>query len=740
MEVLNEDFQWNTNSAAQAAQNLAQSIGLLEQKNSSCDFNQKLSSSLQELSVRITQLSSGGGKLAPADLQERRALTQKSRQFLQEAASRLKEDKVDSGLQQAMKGCLVALRAAEHVAAQQVIASAQPVLQTLVILEKATTSERLVINLKLLGMRLTKFLEIGSRLVHDLSGSQRRSRIQMYIYVIQRLLPSLVQAVEGAIQRPMNTYDRSGRYLFFTVIKQNIENIAKAFTSRQKEDENSDIGRFVKSVDCVLERLDTVNTIESFEKVQTETEWLIGFAMSVAKAFAQSHDEKDIINGCHHLVNELANLKEAIGHQNSDNLALARDVAKDFTEVTEQSVNSALLRLIVVCLSQLHVPLDRLIHSILTSDKALPDRLQEDVGNLIEATDNHADRLFHIAHFAMFCTNDSTNAQSLINSLQLAQILEKELVPACLKLYFSPDDIGARAQLKRLRQLWRHEVETIESCILDIVDPTAFCVIVEAEARRIAAAVKKDQYSQDRDWLRLSVSQVVRLCQMAVDFAWKEMFSETDGPNKLPDDHPIIRVERSTWEVQAALKTVIANVEDLHVHKNMIRRVQLMVTCTTRLVECLVDANKTSEQTLSNGTNVRVLTSVSRINVNENEPEKEPPKNGRTFSKSFKNITMNNTIGVVAGKTNLRIFEPMTILNKTMDRSVPFTSRKMAASEEVIEELGKAASSAAPIEIDKSKDIFRKVKLHTDSEGFRSPLKQINNQLGGSSSQRKKTE
>ena len=78
-------------------------------------------------------------------------------------------------------------------------------------------------------------------------------------------------------------------------------------------------------------------------------------------------------------------------------------------------------------------------------------------------------------------------------------------------------------------------------------------------------------YSQDRDWLRLSVSQIVRLCQMAVDFAWKEMSSTSSETNRLPDDHPIIRVERSTWEVQAALKMVIANVEDLHVHKVMIR-------------------------------------------------------------------------------------------------------------------------------------------------------------------------
>ena len=50
-------------------------------------------------------------------------------------------------------------------------------------------------------------------------------------------------------------------------------------------------------------------------------------------------------------------------------------------------------------------------------------------------------------------------------------------------------------------------------------------------------------------------------------FQWKEMSSSSSETNRLPDDHPIIRVERSTWEVQAALKMVIANVEDLHVHK-----------------------------------------------------------------------------------------------------------------------------------------------------------------------------
>ena len=68
-------------------------------------------------------------------------------------------------------------------------------------------------------------------------------------------------------------------------------------------------------------------------------EWPLSFAMSVAKTFSHSQDEKDIVNGCNHLVNELGNLKEAVGSENLENLELAKAVAKDFAEVTEQSVN-----------------------------------------------------------------------------------------------------------------------------------------------------------------------------------------------------------------------------------------------------------------------------------------------------------------------------------------------------------------------------------------------------------------
>ena len=122
---MEREYLWGTNSLADIAETLTQSVQYLEtnisEKNNghgatlTSEFKHNLSSTLQELSLRITQLSSGGERktVSGVALQDTRHLVQISRQSLQEASLRLKEDNVDSGLNQALKGCLVALRAAE---------------------------------------------------------------------------------------------------------------------------------------------------------------------------------------------------------------------------------------------------------------------------------------------------------------------------------------------------------------------------------------------------------------------------------------------------------------------------------------------------------------------------------------------------------------------------------------------------------------------------------------------------
>ncbi len=112
------------------------------------------------------------------------------------------------------------------------------------------------------------------------------------------------------------------------------------------------------------------------------------------------------------------------------------------------------------------------------------------------------------------------------------------------------------------------------------------------------------------------------MCQRAVDFAWKEVAEvggngDVPGENSklLPDDHPIVKVERSTWEVQGALRLVLANVEDLNAHKTMIRRVQVLVTCLGIMAQFLAGRDDTTAAL--SPSKVRVLTSVTRITIGQ---------------------------------------------------------------------------------------------------------------------------
>jgi hypothetical protein len=49
-----------------------------------------------------------------------------------------------------------------------------------------------------------------------------------------------------------------------------------------------------------------------------------------------------------------------------------------------------------------------------------------------------------------------------------------------------------------------------------------------------------------------------------------------DSKKQLPDDHPVIKMERSTWEVRSALSIVLNSVENLNAHKALVRRVQVI--------------------------------------------------------------------------------------------------------------------------------------------------------------------
>ena len=150
------------------------------------------------------------------------------------------------------------------------------------------------------------------------------------------------------------------------------------------------------------------------------------------------------------------------------------------------------------------------------------------------------------------------------------------------------------------------------------------------------------------------------------------------------------------------------------------------------MVECLMEGNRTSDPP-NCSSRVKVLTSVSRINIGANksmEVEDETRKkiSGRIFSKSFKNITLNNTIGVSRKNSmQLKAFAMSFhggASEVALKGTVDICSRKNMTKDFASSTADQVQSVATPKSENPKKELYRKVKLHSTSVGFRSPLKQ----------------
>ena len=118
----------------------------------------------------------------------------------------------------------------------------------------------------------------------------------------------------------------------------------------------------------------------------------------------------------------------------------------------------------------------------------------------------------------------------------------------------------------------------------------------------------------------------------------------------------MVKVERGTWEVQAALRMVLGNIEDLNLHKTLIRRVQVLTSCIGVMAHFLLSKNETA----MSPSKVKVLTSISRIMVNIAEDEEvmakttsvtaeshgAKDKSGVGRNKSFRNVKRKESFSV----------------------------------------------------------------------------------------------
>ena len=232
---------------------------------------------------------------------------------------------------------------------------------------------------------------------------------------MKKLLPLIIQSLRDSLRHPMNSHTRSSKEYFFGIVRNCIREMSDIVTSTatgelagggDEEARDGEVGLFVKKLDAVMDFLGDGGNLENVDKFGDDVEWLVRFSLSVAKVSRKRSEEEEVIEASREALRCAADLRTS---HNSISECELRDACRDSIEVLEQTVNNCLLKLIIelFCTSSVVSPLDDLIHRILNSAVSPPDRLPEDVDDLVDAFDEHADTLFHVAHYTAFCTTDA---------------------------------------------------------------------------------------------------------------------------------------------------------------------------------------------------------------------------------------------------------------------------------------------------------------------------------------------
>jgi len=505
------------------------------------------------------------------------------------------------------ESCVESLKLVDINVLEEVEKSGVAALDCLDELKASEDYFKLFLNIRVFGAKLVKFIENSVQRYHDSRWVMQKERVLTQADVIRMLLPMLIDSMREYLSNPRSLGTQTARDIFFTAVKSSIVGIIKTYKNiGPVEDSNN--GVFINKMDAFFDLIEDADNLKNLSKLDEVIKWVLTHSLTVAKAGLKDDDE-EITATCQKIVAEFNNLKKLLTEEvklAEHNAKLSFKALSDIFELLEQRVNGALLRMAISSFSCVSQPLDRLTSCILSSTISPSARLSDDIADEIKCLDLQIDRIFQLCHFCVFCTSDSEKAQRIRSIGAVLEMLERDLVPALLQLYYNPEDQGARALVRILRQLWKSLLENLSSAVLDIVDPTAYCVILVEEVTQIAKKLRSELYNQNKAELQNILGILIGMSETGVDLAWKEIGDRSLQANAsntmkpLADNHPLVMAERSIWEVRAAAKIVVENIEDLSLHQSLLKRVQILASSIGDLVTVMTEHNETKQGNTSN--------------------------------------------------------------------------------------------------------------------------------------------
>ena len=422
---------------------------------------------------------------------------------------------------------------------------------------------------------------------HDSRWINQKESVLTHADTIRMILPSLMESMTAYIKNLSSHHAKLARDTFCSAMENSINGIISSY-KRLGTVEPSHNGEFLTKMDEIFSIIDHNPKQIDLKQLEQLTSWILKHSLAIAKSSSENEEEEITIT-CQKILTEFNKTKkEATGDYQVKSLTHFQSLGNIF-ELLEQNVNGALLKLCISCLPQVSYPLDNLLTFVLNSDIEPDQRLSDDLSSCILSLDNHTDNIFQLCHFTIFCTTDAEKAQKIKSLAKVLELLETELVPCILQLYFNPTSSGAKSSVKIIRSLWKSLLDELSTIILSIVDPTAYSIIVLQEMTNTIKKLINELYTQDKNVLQHLITQLLAMAESGVDLAWREMGDQSTPVQPLADTHPLVITERSIWEVRAAYKLVMTSIEDLSLHQSLQKRIRILNTSFSQIVQLLTE-------------------------------------------------------------------------------------------------------------------------------------------------------
>ncbi|XP_071827911.1 uncharacterized protein [Apostichopus japonicus] len=466
-----------------------------------------------------------------------------------ENGSKRSRDTLANSTNQLLNAVVQILRVLKSSKAQNVIQSAESVLDCLKNLCLVTTIEDLVPAFQKFTRALLLFAHLCEELKTGIDDAIQRERLSANLKSLKKLIPALKSVVQNQVKYPQNIHAKASCKLVERHFQMAIASTTKVIQGPtkpptspkiRKEEGQTSPSHFAADVAELVHLLSPKHRKSVLPSLKSVVSRVVRHSMTVG---VMSRD--DLKAEITEISQEVLGIQEQVMERQTameDNLDFSQ-LASDFNQSCEDLarkvlslesfIRSAVIHLSVEALVQTTEPMSRIVKAATVHVKDRRILKDADCLSVLQPLDDdlhdHMDQLCQVASFvASGCSNED-KLDKLTKSIDAIEELDADILPSCLAVRRESGNKAAVAHLKLIYQDWCQEVENLVDGMLAVINPDRFLEISENSLESDLEDCRHAALIPDADFLAESVNKMLGRTKQVVRVG-KDIQNKSEDP------------------------------------------------------------------------------------------------------------------------------------------------------------------------------------------------------------------